>query len=587
MATPETWGIFWILVSGVCMSGLAVSIIACIAAAREGAKVLLSPPPAITPAAADAADAADADADSPSVATRASRHDQHQPATDGESEGSRDSALGRCGAVEGEAAKDRREISLAAGLTDLGCPRLSADAPCAGPAPGAEVGVGGDGFECGGKGGVPAGWQLQQGSRGGRRLEGGGGVDAQAGAPVVRAGGGMETGSGEDRTAVQNIFNNFHNLSDLLGLQEGAEDRMTSDELWDLAFAATKKRFEMLTRDLEANRAKLDRQIRDEKRRKPSKAGGAWARTAKGARGSRDGGGTIAAAVAAAAAAAAAADAAQSERVRALNVEGQVLEDLRQSLDDVLREWDAPLSDEEGIGVKSRSPSEDACRISRKARGSGAAATPNPFTGSSISPSLETPAAVIGNGGEGAAPVRNGYGAASADGALSCGSNIDGQYGREARNGGPGLAAGTAAASAHGSRGVHGSGGVDGVSHPTSSGGRGRCEAGSRSNMLLLLLLLLLLVLRTAAAVAAGGAAAAASKAAATATTAITAVPVTSPQVGRRPITVRLVPPPGIGLATTPGTPPTKTRPPLRTGLRSRGRAVSLPPSLAQPAPAA
>lgn len=112
---------------------------------------------------------------------------------------------------------------------------------------------------------------------------------------------------------------------------------MTSDELWHLAFAATKKRFEMLSCDLEANRVKLDRQLRDEKRRKPSKYGGAGGRATKGARGSRNGGGggaAAAAAATAAAAAAAAARAAQSERVKALNMEGQVLEDLRQSVRD-------------------------------------------------------------------------------------------------------------------------------------------------------------------------------------------------------------------------------------------------------------
>ncbi|CAN0433019.1 unnamed protein product, partial [Hapterophycus canaliculatus] len=100
---------------------------------------------------------------------------------------------------------------------------------------------------------------------------------------------------------------------------------MTSDELWHLAFAATKKRFEMLSHDLETNRAKLDRQLRDEKRRKPSKHGGAGGRGARGARNSRNGSGG-------GAAAAAAASVAQSERVKSLNVECQVLEDLRRSV---------------------------------------------------------------------------------------------------------------------------------------------------------------------------------------------------------------------------------------------------------------
>lgn len=40
MALPEDWGVFWILLSGFCIAGFAVSVLSCIGATREGAKAL-------------------------------------------------------------------------------------------------------------------------------------------------------------------------------------------------------------------------------------------------------------------------------------------------------------------------------------------------------------------------------------------------------------------------------------------------------------------------------------------------------------------------------------------------------------------
>ncbi|CAM9939045.1 unnamed protein product, partial [Ectocarpus fasciculatus] len=97
----------------------------------------------------------------------------------------------------------------------------------------------------------------------------------------------------EDKAAVKRIFRDFDNVSELLGLEKGAEENLTSDELWRLASTATKKRFQILSQDLETRRAGLDRRLRDEKRRRPSSKAGA------GGKGGRKGGAGTAAAAAA------------------------------------------------------------------------------------------------------------------------------------------------------------------------------------------------------------------------------------------------------------------------------------------------
>lgn len=126
---------------------------------------------------------------------------------------------------------------------------------------------------------------------------------------------------------------------------------MTSEELWRVASAATKKRLQILSRDLEASRVKVDRQLRDEKRRKPGKysvtaaaggrragggGGGAHQQSAKsrkrtggggGSRSPRNGGGGAVAVGAAAVA--------KTERVKALKVDLRALQDLHQSVREI------------------------------------------------------------------------------------------------------------------------------------------------------------------------------------------------------------------------------------------------------------
>ncbi|CAN0276321.1 unnamed protein product, partial [Ectocarpus sp. 4 AP-2014] len=43
MPIPSEWGIFWLLLGGVCACGFALSILSCMWAAREGTKALLFP----------------------------------------------------------------------------------------------------------------------------------------------------------------------------------------------------------------------------------------------------------------------------------------------------------------------------------------------------------------------------------------------------------------------------------------------------------------------------------------------------------------------------------------------------------------
>ncbi|CAN0544584.1 unnamed protein product, partial [Ectocarpus sp. 8 AP-2014] len=136
----------------------------------------------------------------------------------------------------------------------------------------------------------------------------------------------------------------------------GAEENLTSDELWRLASTATKKRFQILSQDLETRRARLDRRLRDEKRRKPSSKTGAGS---KGGR--RNGAGAAAAAAAAAsgdraAAVAAAVAAAKSERVKSLSADSHALQDVHQLIDTMLTDWDVKITGDEGPAVVDPSP---------------------------------------------------------------------------------------------------------------------------------------------------------------------------------------------------------------------------------------
>lgn len=210
---PENWGIFWILLSGICISGFAVSIITCIGAAREGAKALLSPPPASATTTTTAT-------------TIPSRQDeqQQQQQQSVESEGSHSSTLGRCVDTAAEkATEDERDALLAGEYPGCSAPHASTDSTSTGPSPRAEGNGDGHSSVVVGEEVMPATWQQQHQSAGNehQRAGGGGGLDVPAGAAVAaRAGGEVKMRSGENRTAVQNIFKNFNNLSDLLGLKE-------------------------------------------------------------------------------------------------------------------------------------------------------------------------------------------------------------------------------------------------------------------------------------------------------------------------------------------------------------------------------
>lgn len=143
---------------------------------------------------------------------------------------------------------------------------------------------------------------------------------------------------------------------------------MTSEHLWQLASAATRKRLQALSGDLEARSIKLDRKLRDAKRRKPSKNSAAAAAAAAsnrvdGVRAQQQGGkgpgrrsegkalnernggaaacdanGAGTAVAAAASAAAAAVAVAKSERVKALNVDSRAIRDLHRSVSGGRRE---------------------------------------------------------------------------------------------------------------------------------------------------------------------------------------------------------------------------------------------------------
>ncbi|CAM9941673.1 unnamed protein product, partial [Ectocarpus sp. 4 AP-2014] len=247
----------------------------------------------------------------------------------------------------------------------------------------------------------------------------------------------------EDRAAVKRIFRDFDNVSELLGLEQGAEENLTSDELWRLASNATKKRFQTLSQDLETRRARLDRSLRDEKRRRPSSKNGAG-----GKGGRRNGVGNAAAAAAAggdrAAAVAAAVAAAKSKRVKALSADSHALQDVHQLIDTMLTDWDVKITGDEGPAVDPSPPLSTASSANR--RGGAPPPVPAPIPTPAKEPSLS------GVGGPSSAAAVTAAAAAGATGA-------------EGRGGG----AGVAAAACDG-----GSGGREGEpSRPTAGGGGG------------------------------------------------------------------------------------------------------------------
>ncbi|CAM9934319.1 unnamed protein product, partial [Ectocarpus sp. 12 AP-2014] len=224
----------------------------------------------------------------------------------------------------------------------------------------------------------------------------------------------------EDRAAVKRIFRDFDNVPELLGLEQGTEENLTSDELWRLASTATKKRFQILSQDLETRRARLDRRLRDEKRRKPSSKTGAG-----GKGGRRNGAGTAAAAAAAsgdrAAAVAAAVAVAKSERVKALSADSHALQDVHHLIDTMLTDWDVKITGDEGPAVVDPSPPLTTASSANRRGG-----TPPPVPAPIPTPAKEPSLSGVG-GSSGAAPVT----AAAAAGAT----------GAEGRGGGAGVAA--------------------------------------------------------------------------------------------------------------------------------------------------
>eukprot|EP00903_Cladosiphon_okamuranus_P013971 g12992.t1 len=404
IGSPEDWGVRWILMYGFCMVGFAVFIIGFIGVAKEVAIALQSAGGAEKQTVVVSSSTGSSTGSSSTTTST----NQQQDVVDQKDAGSGGRSVSASAVGDVGVSLDGPQNGGGGGNAGASAPRgVPAAASAAGSCGAPEVDTANrpPGLQ-------PPGANIGQSSHAaGGQNDGVGAVAAESG--LVKAGNNAE----EDKRRVQKIFESVDNLPELLGIEKGAEENMTSEELWRIASEATRKRLQTLSRDLEASRIKVDRQIRDEKRRKPGKrgayaaaagragggGGGAHQQSGKsrrragnGSRNPRSGG--VGGEVVAEAAAVAEAIA-KTERVKALHVDSRALQSLHQSLDDMLNEWDVlPLGGTLVGGSESRPEPKAASASANSSSESTRLKAPSPpppppLAPSSIDLSLKAPAA--------------------------------------------------------------------------------------------------------------------------------------------------------------------------------------------------